>query len=132
MESKYFYILVFYLSNMSVYIFSRTTMFTEYTVLKKIQEDSGSHFFSSLFTYNHFRFSWYNYLSLLDIDYGDGFKCTIWGDQPETVIMDATSLAFRREADSWHEALFQQQQVSEKKSGSRCIIINISVIGTYS
>ena len=113
---------------MYVYIFSRTTMFTEYTVLKKIQEDSGSHLFSSLFTYNHFRFSWYSYLSLLDIDYRNGFKCTVCGDQPETVIMDATSLAFRREADSWHEALFQQQQVSEKKSGSRCIIINISYI----
>ena len=42
------------------------------------------------------RASWYKYLSLLDIDFGAGFRYPKCFAQPDIVICDATSLAFRR------------------------------------
>jgi len=98
----------------------RTTLFTEYTVLTKLQEDSGNSDFSSLFSYNNFRLGWYSYLSLLEINYEDGFKCITCGDQPKVVVMDATSLAFRRELDSWNECLCEPK-LSVERFGSRYV-----------
>ena len=73
-----------------------------------------------LFSYNHFRFGWYSYLSLLEINYEDGFKCITCGDQPKVVIMDGTSLAFRHELDSWNECLGEPKLTGEKL-GSRYV-----------
>ena len=75
-------------------------MYTEYSVLKELHHHLGNDL-GSRFTYNHFRLSWYNYLNLLDIDYESGFRCHICGDLPTTLIMDGTSLAFRKELDTW-------------------------------
>ena len=56
--------------------------------------DSGE---SNSFPYHWLRASWYHYLSILDIDYPSGFVCPRCGDQPRSVVCDATSLAFRRQ-----------------------------------
>ena len=91
-------------------------MYTDYCVLKELHNQLGNDL--SIFSYNHFRISWYTFLSLLDIDYDCGFKCTECGDHPTTLIMDATSLAFRKELDSWHNFLQPQPCVdSQRKSG---------------
>ncbi len=50
-----------------------------------------------LFTYNKFKDSWYSYLALLEIDLEKGFHCEICRDTPKIVIMDATSVSFRKE-----------------------------------
>ena len=79
----------------------RTTMFTEYCILEKLHEDVGDVPLNTTFAYNHFRLSWYAYLNLLDIDFSNGFCCKVCGSTPDLIIMDATSLSFRRALDSW-------------------------------
>lgn len=50
-----------------------------------------------VFSYNNFRTSWYAFLSLLNIDMPNGFICTECGAEPQIILMDATSLGFRKE-----------------------------------
>ena len=76
----------------------RGTIFTEFTILKLMISDCGI-VLPALLSYNNFRMAWYSYLALLDINYTEGFKCSHCGSTPKTVIMDATSLAFRKELD---------------------------------
>ena len=60
--------------------------------------DSNVVGFERLLSYHHWRFSWYSFLELLDIDYRDGFCCPICGTGDlDTVICDATCLSFRQE-----------------------------------
>lgn len=80
----------------------RTTMYTEYCVLVKAHEDAGNYTFSSTVQYKHFRSAWYAFLSLLEIDYTGGFQCTRCGPYPQTLVMDATGLSFRRELGFWN------------------------------
>lgn len=76
--------------------FYRATMYTEYCALSKLHMDAGS-MIADVFKYNHFRQGWYAFLNLLDIDYSDGFMCDECGSCPNVVIMDATTLSFRRD-----------------------------------
>ena len=80
-------------------------MYTEYGILEKMHADVGDIPLNTVFTYNHFRLSWYAYLNLLDIDYSLGFSCKVCGTTPEVIIMDATSLSFWRALDSWSTVL---------------------------
>lgn len=80
-------------------------MYTGYTVLVKAHEDGGNPSFSSTVEYHHFRIAWYAFLSLLDIDFSEGFHCNTYGDDPQRIVMDATSLSFRRELDYWKDNL---------------------------
>lgn len=89
-------------------------MFTEYTILCKTQEDLGNEEFSSTFSYNHFRMAWYAFAQLLDIDLSEGFMCTICGDHPGTVIMDATTLSFRKDFDPWKKFLCSSMKSETK------------------
>lgn len=57
----------------------------------------------------------YFYYSLI-CRYNDGFTCPNCGTEPKTVIMDATSLAFRKQLDSW-ESLFQTPPKIEERTG---------------
>lgn len=77
----------------------RGTIYTEYTILKIMHADAGSLGLPRLLKYNHFRMAWYSYLGLLNIDYLEGFRCSHCGSAPELMIMDATTLGFRRELD---------------------------------
>ena len=92
-----------FIHNMHTY---RTTIYTQYCVLSKSHEDTGAALkdFESNFTYNHFRFAWYAFLKLMDINYSEGFKCTHCGSVPSTVVMDATSLAFRKDLAPWNSS----------------------------
>ncbi len=65
--------------------------------MSALHADSGERNFKTSFPYNWLRASWYHYLNILDIDYPSGFVCPKCGDQPKTIVCDATSLAFRRQ-----------------------------------
>ena len=104
-------VLSFIMSNMMHVQFTyRTTMYTEYCVLSKAYEDAGNKD-SKLFTYNHFCSSWCSFLNLFDIDVKKGFICERCGAQPDIVPMNATSLAFRRDVESWQVFLHSAPQV---------------------
>ena len=75
-------------------------MYSEYSLLKELFIRLRNLLFCEVFTYNHFRMSWYSFLSSLEIDYAAGFSCAVCGEQPQTVIMDCTALSFRKELDS--------------------------------
>jgi hypothetical protein len=47
-------------------------------------------------SYNHLRYAWYSFLGLLDIDYTAGSVCAECGPEPEVVVCDATTVAFRK------------------------------------
>ena len=79
----------------------RTTVYTEYNVLARAH---GNTTFTSTVHYNHYRSAWYA-LSLLAIDFVQGFQCAECGTHPQTLIMDATGLSFRRELDFWKDNL---------------------------
>ena len=97
-------------------------MYTEYRILEKTYADVGDIPLKTIFTYNHFRLSWYAYLSLLDIDVSLGFSCKVCGTTPDVIIMDATSLSFRRALDSW-SAVFHTDGVKPRRKGSRYVQI---------
>ena len=99
-----------------------TTIHTQYSVLVKAHEDTGNYRFEKEFTYNHFRWSWYSFLKLLKahedtgnyrfekglelvlifkIDPSSAFMCPECGTAPDIVLMDATSLSFRKEFLQW-------------------------------
>ena len=95
-------------------------MYTEYTVIQSMHNGMEAQLLHSAFKYDHFRRSWYSYISLLDIDYQEGFCCQSCGPNPSTLIMDATSLSFRKELDSWSSYVGSSSvPSSEKKPGSR-------------
>ena len=77
------------------FVCHRTTIFTQYSVLMKLLNDSGS-INLGLFSYHQYLQSWYAFLELLDINFSDGFLCNKCGSTPSIIIMDATSLAFRK------------------------------------
>ena len=72
-------------------------MYTYYNIMCAFHEDTGDDSFKNIFPYHLLRVSWYHYLSLLDIDYPEGFTCHKCSVSPRIVICDATSLAFRRQ-----------------------------------
>lgn len=92
---------------MLLFVFNRTTMHTEYTVLCETHVDAT---FKERVSYQKFRMAWHSFIELLDIDYEDGFMCAICGAEPECVIMDATSLSFRRTLASWTNFLNQTDE----------------------
>lgn len=63
--------------------------------------DSGFVNIGDKISYQDFKEAWYAFLNLLDIDYQRSFECPSCGPDPDTVVMDATSVAFRKEMISW-------------------------------
>ena len=100
------------LFNIYYFVF-RSTIFTEYNVLKKTFIDAGYTDFSDKMSYQDFKEAWYAFLALLDIDYLNSFNCPQCGPDPKTVVMDATSVAFRKELISW-ECLFSSDSDNTK------------------
>lgn len=70
-------------------------------MLKKTFFDSGFVNIGDKMGYQDFKEAWYAFLNLLDIDYQGCFECPGCGPDPDTVVMDATSVAFRKEMISW-------------------------------
>eukprot|EP00794_Sanderia_malayensis_P003058 gene3058-3521_t len=87
-----------------------------------IREKSGDGYSEHVkdFTYNKFKNSWYCYLSLLDIDIDKGFQCEICKEQPSLLIMDATSLSFRKELSHWKSFLQDVQNADSDEVIPRC------------
>ena len=75
-------------------------MYTYYTIMSAAHQDAGDSGFKSRFPYHWLKASWYHYLTILNIDYDNGFKCpscSLEGDEPPLIVCDGTSLACRRE-----------------------------------
>eukprot|EP00794_Sanderia_malayensis_P016469 gene16469-18106_t len=87
-----------------------------------IRKKSGDGYSEHLkdFTYNKFKNFWYCYLSLLDIDIAKGFQCEICKEQPSSLIMDATSLSFRKELSLWKSFLQDVQNADSGDVIPRC------------
>lgn len=77
----------------------RCTLFTYYSVWQEVMADANILNFKRLLSYHHWRFAWYSFLDLLDVDYEEGFCCPICGkdNDLDIVICDATALSFRQE-----------------------------------
>lgn len=62
---------------------------------------------STIMSYPQFKFSWYGFLERVCsvINFEEGFKCQHCGSSPDHVIMDATTLAHRKNFKVWHEDL---------------------------
>ena len=71
-------------------------MYTEYNILKDLHHDLGNYNFATVLSYKSFRSGWYSFMNLLELDYSEGFFCNTCGFEPQIVVMDATSLAFRK------------------------------------
>ncbi len=65
--------------------------------------------FNQILPYKMFCAAWYTFLDLLEIDYSDGFHCSLCVDIPKVVIMDATSLSFKKDMITWPPPLNQQE-----------------------
>ena len=84
-------------------------MYTEYTVLEKTLGELNDKPVQHYFKYHHFKSACYSFISLLDIDLSSGFQCKSCGTSPSTVIMDATSISFRKALASWSLPLSQHR-----------------------
>ncbi|KAL3868428.1 hypothetical protein ACJMK2_041236 [Sinanodonta woodiana] len=89
---------------MYYFLTGKTTIFTEYTVLCRMHIDAG-HDIQGKLSYSDFKSAWYSFLDLLEIDYTSSFVCSHCGLDPDTVVMDATSLSFRKDLVSWQNIL---------------------------
>ena len=79
--------------------FCRCTLFTYYSVWQEIMADADVLDLKRLLSYHCWRFAWYSFLDLLDVNYEEGFCCAICGkdNSLDAVIYDAIALSFRRE-----------------------------------
>ena len=85
-------------------------MHTEYTTFKEAHKDAGNNIISDSFSYNHYRHSWYSFLSLLNVDLEIGFMYPKCERLPQVVIMDATSPAFQRDVIPKQHSIQQQRK----------------------
>ena len=89
-------------------------------MLKKLHEASATATgFNDILSYNWFRVSWYSNIRLLDIDYKSGFTCQKCGECPKIIIMDGTSIAFRKELDTWNSILFDINPPKKQRKAGR-------------
>lgn len=64
---------------LSLVVCFRCTMYAFYNTWKAQQSDVGNHSFAEKFPYSCFRWSWYSYLNLLDIDIKQTFQySSVW------------------------------------------------------
>ncbi|XP_065056806.1 uncharacterized protein LOC135685015 [Rhopilema esculentum] len=80
------------------FLFGRMPMHTFFTVTKEEAIDCGLSSLLSLLTYEKFRAAWYSYLNLLDVSFSEGFSCSECRSKPTTIVFDATTLSFRKQA----------------------------------
>lgn len=75
---------------LSLVVCFRCTMYAFYNTWKAQQADVGNHSFPEKFPYSCFRWSWYSYLHLLDIDTKQTFYCDEpgCGMHPSTLLFD--------------------------------------------
>ena len=79
--------------------------------------------FQRLLSYHHWRFGWYSFLDLLDINYSEGFCCPICGSGDlDTAICDATALSFGQElCHSLKNISLNSNQSGRRSTGPRGI-----------
>ncbi|XP_065064713.1 uncharacterized protein LOC135690945 [Rhopilema esculentum] len=91
----------------------RMPIYVFHTIYVREKRDEGLSCEISTFSYNKFKDAWYSYLELLDIDIDQGFGCEICKNASDIVLMDATSLSFRKELTHWRSFLVEVEQTKE-------------------
>lgn len=93
-------------------------MFTEYVALCQMYKYHGHLDVDKQFSYQRLQLAWYSYINLLDVTYEEGFTCSKCGPEPSVVVMDATTLSFRKRMLSWRDVfLFAEKPCSEPVKG---------------
>ncbi|XP_065055209.1 uncharacterized protein LOC135683786 [Rhopilema esculentum] len=95
------------------FLHGRMPIYVFHTIYVREKRDEGLSCEISTFSYNKFKDAWYSYLELLDIDIDQGFGCEICKNAPDIVLMDATSLSFRKELTHWRSFLVEVEQTKE-------------------
>ena len=72
---------------------------------------------TSILVISKCRQAWYSFINLLDIDLLEGFFCELCGQVPDPVIMDGTSVSFRKALDSWRPLLQQSSECTKRVAG---------------
>ncbi len=94
-------------------------MFTEYTVLDKtlgeMDEQPVNHFFNNL----------------LDVDLSNDFHCDVCGTSPKTIIMDATTISFRKTLASWRLPLAQLSTYGYTKGRKISVQVILATVKVY-
>eukprot|EP00794_Sanderia_malayensis_P010517 gene10517-11621_t len=90
---------------MLCFLHGRMPIYVFHSIYVREKQVEGYADLASSFTYNKFKNAWYRYMELLDIDIDTGFSCKICKEEPSVLIMDATSLSFRKEFMHWHSFL---------------------------
>ncbi|XP_056021296.1 uncharacterized protein LOC125649645 isoform X2 [Ostrea edulis] len=98
---------------MDLFTRNRTTLYTYFLSLKDNHERGNDKKFQQTFSYAHFKFAWYGFLEKLcsTINFEEGFRCIQCGSAPDRLIMDATTLAHRKNLKTWTNNL--QQMASD-------------------
>jgi hypothetical protein len=81
-----------------VILYFSETLHGEFLILRSIH---GSDAFTKHVTYQRFRQAWYKFIALLQLDNFITFQCNICRDEPDIVLMDATSLSVRKHLLPW-------------------------------
>lgn len=75
--------------------------------------DSGFVNISDKINYQDFKEARYAFLNLIDIDYQRSFKYSSCGPDPDTVVMGASSVAFRKEMISLKNVFSSVSEISK-------------------
>ncbi|KAK3581908.1 hypothetical protein CHS0354_005515 [Potamilus streckersoni] len=88
---------------------TKSCLLNIYVVIKiqivKTQQGLTSLYGCSCNRAHQFRYAWYSFVQLLDIDYPHGFACPECGDTPETVVMDGVALGIKKSFMPWKDYL---------------------------
>eukprot|EP00794_Sanderia_malayensis_P008570 gene8570-9483_t len=90
---------------MLCFLHGRMPIYVFHSIYVREKQAEGYADLASSFTYNKFKNAWYSYMELLDINIDTGFSCKICKEEPSVLIMDATSLSFRKEFMHWRSFL---------------------------
>lgn len=103
-----------------------TPLISFYQEMCWAQVESGNLEFSSQCTYSRFRYAWYSFLELLDINFASGFACPECGDTPCTVVMDGVSLGVRKAFIPWKDYLKRRgrAQILDGSSHNTRVFVN--------
>ncbi|KAL5017705.1 hypothetical protein ScPMuIL_005212 [Solemya velum] len=89
------------------FLHGRSPLHTFYERFCDLHIDYRNSAIRDVFSYQHLRHAWLHFLSLLDIDFTEGFSCPDCGGDdgaaPSMLICDGTSLSFQRRMWQWDD-----------------------------
>lgn len=75
----------------TMHCLTNTGKLQEYSVLKELQLRLNNMHYLTTITYSHYWKVYYCCMTQLDVNYDDGFACSVWGNEPHDVTMYPSS-----------------------------------------